>query len=88
MKDEIHTITVIVTRDERGTGTGSSFVDVWPKDTKLKKIKGEWVSENNVEKITTLPLRMFKQILGYVPDAGSKETKTIDKTKLDVLKRS
>lgn len=88
MKDEIHTITVIVTRDETGTGTGSSFVDICPKDTKLKKIKGEWVSENNVKKITTLALITCKQLLGHVPDAGSKETKTIDEAKLDVLKRS
>ena len=86
MTETMHTIIVIVTRDE--TPIGSSFVEVWLKGTNLKKIEGEWVSENNVEKITTLPMLIFKQILGYVPDAGSKETKTIDKIKLDVLKKS
>ena len=84
MKDEMHTI--IVTRDE--TPIGCFFVEFWPKDAELEKIEGEWVSRNNVEKITRLAMSIFKQIFGYVPDAGSKETKTIDKARLDLIKRS
>ncbi len=80
------THTIIVTRDE--TKIGHFFVEIWPKNTELKMIEGEWVSEDNVKKTTTSSMSLFEEIFGYKPDAGSKETKTIDSTKLDLLKKS
>ncbi len=82
MKKAMHAI--IVTRDE--TDMGSLFIEIWPGDADLKKIEGEWVSFNEVEKITTLAMHLFKKIFGYKPAAGSIETKTIDEATLDAMR--
>ncbi len=78
------THTTIVTRDE--TDIAYFFVEIWPISAKLEKIEGEWVSENNVERITILPISLFKKIFSYVPGAGSKETKTIDEAILNAMR--